>query len=135
MTFWSRGLARSLGKLKPLYLYYQSTYGHQTWQDGNLPSWASGYKMILKSRGLVRSRDNSKKLYFHFYNANIHQTWQAGDLPWGDSTHNVTPLRGPVKFMWQTKTIMPPTTISMAAKLGTMLTYLDWFLPISQRAT
>ena len=26
---WSRGLLKSLDKLKPLYLYYQSAYGHQ----------------------------------------------------------------------------------------------------------
>ena len=37
MTFWSRGVDRSRGKLKPLYLHYQRVYGHQTWQDGNLP--------------------------------------------------------------------------------------------------
>ena len=28
--------SRSHGKLKSLYLFYQSAYGHQTWQDGNL---------------------------------------------------------------------------------------------------
>ena len=45
MTFWSRGLVRSRDKLKPLYLHYHSTYGHQTWQDGNLPWWAPAYKV------------------------------------------------------------------------------------------
>ena len=36
MTFQSRGLLRSRDKLKSFYLYYQSTYGYQTWQNGNL---------------------------------------------------------------------------------------------------
>ena len=30
------GLARSRDKLKPLYFLYCSTYGHQTWQSGDL---------------------------------------------------------------------------------------------------
>ena len=30
-------MSRSRDKLKQLYLYYQSVYGQQTWQDGNLP--------------------------------------------------------------------------------------------------
>ena len=30
-TIWSRGLTRSLDKLKQLYLYYHDAYCHQTW--------------------------------------------------------------------------------------------------------
>ena len=37
MTLLSRGLVKSLSKLKALYLHYFSVYGHQTWQDGDLP--------------------------------------------------------------------------------------------------
>ena len=29
--------SRSLDKLKPLYLYYHSTFGHPTWQDFDKP--------------------------------------------------------------------------------------------------
>ena len=27
------------------HLHYQSAYGHQTWQDGNFPWWASIHKV------------------------------------------------------------------------------------------
>ena len=37
LTVWSRGLARSRDKQKPLYLYCQSVFGHQILQDDNLP--------------------------------------------------------------------------------------------------
>ena len=42
---WPRGLARSLDKLKPLYLHYHSVYGHQTWQDGD-PGEAAAHKVV-----------------------------------------------------------------------------------------
>ena len=32
-------------KLKPLYLYYPTAYGHQTWQHGNLHGRAPIYKV------------------------------------------------------------------------------------------
>ena len=35
---------RSCDKLKALYFHYQSAYGHQTWQDVNLPCWAPAIK-------------------------------------------------------------------------------------------
>ena len=38
--------SRSRDKLKT-YLHYQSVYGHQTWQDGKLPWWASAQKVTL----------------------------------------------------------------------------------------
>ena len=37
--------SRSRDKLKTLYLHYQSAYGHQTWQDGNLPWWVPAHKV------------------------------------------------------------------------------------------
>ena len=36
LNLWSCGLARSSDKLKQLYLYYYSGYGHQTWQVSDL---------------------------------------------------------------------------------------------------
>ena len=51
---WSRGLARSGDKLKPLYFLYHNVYGRQTWQGGNLYSGAS------RSCNLARFRDKSK---------------------------------------------------------------------------
>ena len=41
----SSGLARSRDKLKPLYLHYHIAYGHQNWQDDNLPSSIPAYKV------------------------------------------------------------------------------------------
>ena len=35
MAFWLRGHVRNS---KYLYLHFRNTYGHQTWQGGNLPS-------------------------------------------------------------------------------------------------
>ena len=60
-------LVRSRDNLKAFYLYYQSAYGHQTWQDGNLPWYAPAHKvhMTLWSRGLVRLSDKLKLLYPH----------------------------------------------------------------------
>ena len=37
LNLWSRILARSHDKLLPLYVQYCSAYGHQTWDDGDLP--------------------------------------------------------------------------------------------------
>ena len=37
---WSRGLSKSHHKLKPSHLHYRNTYGHQTWQNTDLP-WAT----------------------------------------------------------------------------------------------
>ena len=44
-SLWSHGLPRPHGKLKSLHLHYHSAYGHQTWQDGNLSSWAPAHKV------------------------------------------------------------------------------------------
>ena len=40
----SHGTLKSRGKLKT-YLQYQSGYGHQTWQDGNLSWWTPTHKV------------------------------------------------------------------------------------------
>ena len=37
MNLLSDGLAKLSDKLKPLNLYNDSVYGHQTWQGGDLP--------------------------------------------------------------------------------------------------
>ena len=47
MTLWSRDLAISRDKLKPLYLHYPIAYGHRTWLDGNL-SWMAPNLKITK---------------------------------------------------------------------------------------
>lgn len=53
MTLWLHGLARSLDKLKPIFLHCLSLYDHQTWQGDHLLKRL--LTMALESRGLVRS--------------------------------------------------------------------------------
>ena len=43
-TLWPRGLARSQGKLKPLYLQNHNAHDHQTWQSSDLPLEAPTHK-------------------------------------------------------------------------------------------
>ena len=38
------GLSKSCDKLKILFFYYQIVYGHQTWQDFDLPWWNPAHK-------------------------------------------------------------------------------------------
>ena len=45
VMLWSRDLTRPHGKRKLFYFPYQSTYGHQIWQDSNFPWWAPTYKV------------------------------------------------------------------------------------------
>ena len=75
-------MSRSRDKLKT-YLHYQSAYGHQTWQDANLPWWVPAHKITWSFWSLahVRSRDKLKSLYLYYHGANDHQTWQDGNLP------------------------------------------------------
>ena len=47
MILWSRGLARSLDKLKLLYLHYSSAYGHQTLSDSEIFWGAPNHKLLL----------------------------------------------------------------------------------------
>ena len=44
-TLWSRGLARSSDKLRPLYLHNHNDYGQQISQHGNLTWWAPANKV------------------------------------------------------------------------------------------
>ena len=44
----SCGRVWSRDKLESLYLCYQSVYGHETWQDGNLP-WGASFHNVTPS--------------------------------------------------------------------------------------
>ena len=48
MMLRSCAFVRSYYKVKPSCLYYQSGYGHQAWQDGNLPWQAPTHKPLYK---------------------------------------------------------------------------------------
>ena len=93
---------RPCGKPGTWYLNYQSTYGHQTWQNGKLPWWAPNNKvMTLWSHELPRSHEN------------LHMATKLGSM--------VTYLEGNLtiklyyalitwscKVTWQTKIIISP---------------------------
>ena len=106
MTLWSRGLAWLRDKLKLLYLHYHIAYENKSWQDGNLPWWASAYKVAC---GLARSRDKLKPLHL-YHNAYGHQTWQEGKL--ADGLLPIKPhdpsITWSCEITWQTKTIISP---------------------------
>ena len=84
---WNRGLARSRKKIKPLCLQYHHTYGHQTWQNDDLPCVAPYFKNYSNfwSLGPARSRDKLEPIYLHYQNTYKHQPWQVYDLLWGVS--------------------------------------------------
>ena len=57
-------------------LHNHSTYGHQTWQDGDFIL----SRMTLSSRVLTRARDKLKPLYLHYHSVYGYQTWQDGNI-------------------------------------------------------
>ena len=84
---WSRDLARSHDKLKPLCLYYRrpmATKLRRMW------TYFEGLLLQVKlwSSGLARSRDKQKPLYLYYQID--HQTWKDCNLRWHPPTHKVT---------------------------------------------
>ena len=73
---------------KNRYLHFHNSYGHQTWQSGNL--WLKDPTHCLKGLLITWSRDKCKILYLDFYNTYDHQTWQGGNLRWQDPNFKVT---------------------------------------------
>ena len=47
MNLWLRGLARSFEKLKPLYLFYHSSYGHQIGWDWKVSTHIKSYDALI----------------------------------------------------------------------------------------
>ena len=138
MPLWSRDFARSRDKIKPLNPHYHSVYGHQTWQDGDLPSGASNHKFKQRFHyvGLAKPRDSQKALYLHYQSTYGHQTWQVSNLTWGAPIIKVTwffdhlVLRDHVtnKNYYISTAIVP-----MAIKFGRMVAYLEGLLTTESR--
>ena len=61
---WSRSLAQSHGKLKPIYLQYHSAYSHQSWYNGDIPWRAPNYKVIQRSNHVVLEGHMTDKNHF-----------------------------------------------------------------------
>ena len=88
---WSRGLARSRDRLKPLYLHWHNVYGHQTCSDGDIPCQTVNHKVIRNFEHVILQGHVTKKsfislLYFYYGK----QTWQNDDFAWWVPTYNVT---------------------------------------------
>ena len=74
------------------------------------------------------SRGKCKTLHLHFCNIYGHQTWQNSNLRWDEPTFKVT---WPFDYVvtWRIlKTFICTSTISMATKLGRVVTY-GWKIP------
>ena len=92
---------KSRDKLKPLYLYYQSAYGHQ-----NKVMWC-----------------------FHYHSAYGHHACENSDIPWGAPNHKII-SRGLPRSYDKQKKYNYTTRVYMVTRLGRMITYLDGLLPI-----
>ena len=107
----SRGFAKSFDKRKSLYVYYQSTYGYQTWQNGDILWEASNHKVILRfDHVLFQSHVIEKSLYIHNqsgypYKIGRMLTYLDEFLP--IKSHHPL-ITWSCKITWQTKTILSP---------------------------
>ena len=70
---------------KSIYLHYHGVYGHQTWQDGDLPWEAAAHWVIWPFVDMILWDHVTKENHYH--RAYGHQIWQSGDLPGGAPSH------------------------------------------------
>ena len=100
-----------------------------SYHEGFLP--IKSYNPLMG--GLARSRDKLNLFYFHYQSNYSHQTYQYDSLLWWPRTHNVTWALYLV-VLWGHVTnwnhYISTTRVSIAAKLGRMITYFDGLLPI-----
>ena len=129
MTLWACGFVRSYDKLKSLYLHYHSVYGHKTWQ---MVIYLYGFLPLKSHDLLIRwfcEITWQPKIIISPLPPNVESWW----LRWVASTHNVNPPFSHVLLrdhMRNKNRYISNTTISMATKLGRMVTCLDCLLPI-----
>ena len=90
MTLWCCVFARSRDKLKPSFLHYHNAYGHQIWQDGDLPWGAPIHKVndhlimwFFKITWQIKNISPLPQSYDH-------HTWRDSEIQWGTPTHKVT---------------------------------------------
>ena len=97
---------------KSLYLHYQSAYGHQTWQDGNLPWRAPTHKVICLFDHVVL-RDDVTYLNYYIFNATVPMATKLDRM----SKHLeglltiksfISLITWSCKVTWQIKTIIYP---------------------------
>ena len=127
MIIWLRGLVRSSDKLKTLYLYYQSVYGYQSCQNGNLPWWATACQATWSfGHTDLQNRVTNQNHYISTTRV------QDSGLPGAASAHNVTRPFGHTVLqdhMTILNHYISSSTELIATKLDRMVTYLQWLLP------
>ena len=82
----------------------------------------------------MKSWDKLKSFYLHYRSAYNHQTWQDGNFVWWASAYKVTWPFDEVflqDHMTNQNLYISTTTVPMATKLRTMVTYLEGSYPLS----
>ena len=130
MTLWSHGFSRSCYKLKPLYIHYHKAYGHQTWQNGDLP-WGFLFikscdcSIIWLCQNIWEIKSiNSTNIMPIF--SKIAKLTLNGSYPW---SHMVMWSYDLTWSQYNLKTY-PPTTISMATILDRVVASIEELLPL-----
>ena len=75
----SHGLARSRDKQKPLYLRYQNTYDHQTWQVDNLP-WEAPTNRVTRLFDHMVLQDHVTNKNHYIYTTRVFMATKLGRL-------------------------------------------------------
>ena len=94
--------------------------------------------MIFWPLDLSRSREKLKLLYLHYHSAYEYQVWLDGAIPSGTPIHKVIwrfdflVLQGNVT---NENHYISTTRVTIATKLGRMITYFDGLLPITSHDT
>ena len=134
--------------------YYESGYGHQTWQSDNLPCWAVAYnvtwttklgRMLTNLEGLLpillyplvtwscEIREKLKSLYFYYHCAYCHQTCRMVTNIQGFLAILLNPLvTWTWEFAWETKNIYSPRQCQWPPNLAGWGYIMRSFLPYTQ---
>ena len=120
MSFWSWGLVRSRYKLKSLYIHCKvpmaTKLGRLVTYQVELPPTVLLYPLVSCSKEIIYG----------------HKTWQDSNLPQFPLTHKVKwPYDHLVlRYHVTMEKHISTATMLMTTKLGKMITYLEWLIPI-----
>ena len=119
---------------KNWYLHFYKTCKEQIWQAGTSTGVKSNETIHAGAGDVTTSRSCDKlKTHLHYHSIYAHQTWQGGNLPWWAPPHKVIwPFGHVVLYDHVTNQshYIFTTTVSIATKLGRMVTQLDGLLLI-----
>ena len=125
---------KSHDKLKTLFLNYQSVYGNQTWQDGNLPWWTLCHK-VMRPFDYMVLKDHVTTKIVYFSATTVSMATKPGRII--AYLNELLPIKSQnllitwsCKVMWQTKNhYISTTTVLIATKFDRMITYFNGLLP------